>query len=124
MNGGDQAALNPSLTPPPKKAGAAFLTQESVGNVLGHLVAGAAHLGQVGELPVQHPLELRGGEHRKMAFLWNPVPNAHSPGWEAPPARRIPGMFGMESATDGFISILLSITMTGYFFSAHGINFL
>lgn len=60
VNGGDQAALNPSLSQKKKKPklGMAFLTQESVGNVLGHLVAGAAHLGQVCELPVQHPLEL------------------------------------------------------------------
>lgn len=40
------------------------LTQESVGNVLGHLVAGAAHLREVCQLPVQHSLELGGEEQR------------------------------------------------------------
>lgn len=39
------------------------LTQESVGNVLRHLVAGAAHLGEVCQLAVQHSLELAGKKH-------------------------------------------------------------
>lgn len=35
-----------------------LLTQEGAGDVLGHLVPGAAGLRQVRQLPVQHPLEL------------------------------------------------------------------
>ena len=52
------------------------LTQESVGNVLGHLVAGAAHLGEVCQLPVQHPLELGEEEHiHKDGIFLNAFPN-------------------------------------------------
>jgi len=49
----------------------ALLTQEGVGDVLGHLVAGAAHLGEVRQLAVQHPLELEGGRntHIEMEFF-------------------------------------------------------
>lgn len=58
-----------------------------------------------------------------MAFLWKSSPKSAA-AREAPPTRRIPGIFGMESETDGFISTLLATTtVTGYFFSAHGINF-
>lgn len=49
----------------------ALLTQEGVGDVLGHLVAGAAHLGEVRQLAVQHPLELEGGRNtnRNESFM-------------------------------------------------------
>lgn len=36
-----------------------LLTEEGAGDELGHLVAGATHLWQVSELPIQHPLKLK-----------------------------------------------------------------
>lgn len=55
------------------------LTQESVGNVLGHLVARAAHLGEVCQFPVQHPLELGGEKHiHKDGIFLNALPNEYS----------------------------------------------
>lgn len=49
----------------PARAVTSQLTQEGSGDVLGHLVPRAAGFGQVGELPVQHPLELWAGAGRE-----------------------------------------------------------